>query len=447
MQLSISTDSDLIKEEELGYSAILAEYGLEFRRKGSYLEVGEPCNPGWVLHISVIKIQLLDLLQKLVPFLASENVPFQVVARPKNAISMLNSGGPFELLGKLVCIFPENDTRALYLSKRLITLTGAFKGPAIPTDKYLGGCVYVGYSDKKQSGDETDFKPRGITWPFTEITSPSKTRQRKFLAGKYLPVLILKTDSKGRVFKAIRFNKIFRPDWCLVKQGKHNMCTDESGRDMHDRLLWQQKLHVQLSSIIRVPRLIDMFTEQNDTYLVMEFINGKSLNELVEENMSVQRRISILITICECLSILHQQGYIHRDLSSVNFMVNNKNEVSFIDLELAYSIKTGEPNPPYTWGTEGFMSPEQINNAKPTIEQDIYGLGSLLLYTLTGVTPLDCGHPDLTKVEKVLLSNISYKPLNRIILFCLDPLSEKRPCIYNIIQGLKNFASYLIKTS
>jgi hypothetical protein len=443
-QLSILRSSGLKRAEEFSYSEILLENGLEFRQEGIYWMVGESPEQGWAFHISVIKIQLIDLLHKLVPFLAGENVPFKLVANPRNADVMLNSGTSLELTGRLLCIYPESN-KALYLAKKLIILTEAFKGPAVQGHRHLGGCVHVKYNGEKKSTYKKRFTPIGISWPFLEITSPLRTKQRKFLAGKYLPVLILKTDTKGKVFKGINFTNVFRPDWCLIKQGKHDMCADEEGRDMHDRLLWQQKLHVKLASFIRVPKLIDMFVEQEDSYLVTEFVQGRSLNEQVEDNISVQRRIAILMKICECLSMLHMHEYMHRDLSPVNFLVTDKNDVCFIDLELVYSVNNNEPNPPYTWGTEGFMSPEQMTNARPAIEQDIYGLGALLLYTLTGVAPLDCGVPDLRAVENRLHSNIGFNSINNMILSCLNPSPEKRPPILKIIRALQDFSSHLNK--
>jgi serine/threonine protein kinase len=53
---------------------------------------------------------------------------------------------------------------------------------------------------------------------------------------------------------------------------------------------------------------------------------------------------------------------LHRDLNPENLLIYKSGRIFFIDLELAYSIKTSEPNPPFVWGTPGFMSAEQLAN-------------------------------------------------------------------------------------
>jgi serine/threonine protein kinase len=275
----------------------------------------------------------------------------------------------------------------------------------------------------------------------------AKSKRKKFLDGRYLPVMIIRSADKGIVYKGINFKKIFNPEWCLIKQGRKNSCADASGRDIHDRFLWQQSLNKSLGDVIPMPTVTDCFIENEEMFLVMQFIEGRSLNELIEcvflnnKNISVPDQdllLKHLLTISKNLARLHSCGYVHRDLSPENFIISKKNELLFIDLELAYCISKNEPDPPFVWGTAGFMSPAQLNCAPPTFPDDIYGLGALLAYTLTGIAPADLGLPELNHPEDILIRFMGSKSLTRIILACLDPNPHLRPDLDLIIRELRS---------
>jgi serine/threonine protein kinase len=284
-----------------------------------------------------------------------------------------------------------------------------------------------------------------------ESRVPEATRNikhRKFLKGRYLPVMILKSDIKGDVYKGISFKKILSPQWCLIKQGKRKANLDEYGRDMHDRLNWQQKLNASMSGFINMPAITDCFVEKEDMFLITDFIEGETLNECVDriflrsEHINIQDQqilAGYLIDISENLAQLHAAGFVHRDLSPANFLINKGKKISFIDMELAYSIVDNEPNPPFVWGTPGFMTPSQLANERPCFQDDIYGLGSLMLFTITGTKPDECGLPDLTKVKNLLLRYSSSGFLIELILAALDPDPGRRPGIANILYDLQSY--------
>ena len=439
--------SNFIKILNKNCAEVLGLYGLEYETSGHYLKVGEISSKGqWVLHISVVKRQLSGLLLDLIPFLVNENVPFRFVRNEEIAGQFLDGTLGFQNLGKLTCIYPENESRALFLAEKLIFLTTRFKGPAIPTDRWLGGCVYTEYVNNPfncvpdSTGSNVDYRvqfrmPKGVSWPFKKIAKPGVPKRRKFLEGKYLPVLIVKSDCKGCVYKAVNFKKVFRPEWCLIKEGRRNMCSDDQDRDIGDRLEWQWFLHNELTHYVSIPKPIEIFEYRGNSFLVMEFIEGVCLNNWLGElyqdfywdDLTRIQHILIIdlsLAILDIVERLHSRGFVHRDLSPENFIIDKNGRLVLIDLELTYSTQMRRPSPPFKWGTPGFMSPEQMKADVPTVAEDIFGVGALIFTMFTGISP-----------EKIDIHiNTAELPLilRDLISLCTSATPENRPPIIHV---------------
>src|SRR6266567_2810233 len=128
------------------YATLLEGYGLNYITAGFYWQVGAMSQvQGWIINLSVITIQIEDLLRKIIPVLLQENTSFQIAKNLETARNILYGNLGYQEMGKVINIYPDNDGKALGLSKKLVELTQSFKGPAIPTDIYLGGTVYVRY--------------------------------------------------------------------------------------------------------------------------------------------------------------------------------------------------------------------------------------------------------------------------------------------------------------
>ena len=141
-------------------------------------------------------------------------------------------------------------------------------------------------------------------------------------------------------------------------------------------------------------------------FLVMEFIAGKSLLQLVQERgpLPVQECCEFIRQACLGLQHAHDQGMVHRDIKPQNLMVTPPGQLRILDFGLArLECQSGDVSPTtktamnltavgMVLGTPDFMAPEQLADARSAdARSDIYSLGCTLFYLLTGKTPFGAG--------------------------------------------------------
>jgi len=137
--------------------------------------------------------------------------------------------------------------------------------------------------------------------------------------------------------------------------------------------------------------------EVDGTYFIaMEYINGSSLQEILDEKgrLSAEGTLKIGIQVAKALEFAFNQRIIHRDIKPENILISREGEVKITDLGLAKELKryvsvnitkTGEGI-----GTLHYMSPEQVENTRDVDQRaDIYSLGATLYECLCGQPPFD----------------------------------------------------------
>ena len=147
-----------------------------------------------------------------------------------------------------------------------------------------------------------------------------------------------------------------------------------------------------------VVRAIELDVKCPQPYLVMEFVDGESLGQLIERGGPVPEAeaIRLISQVCEGLQSAHKQGLIHRDVKPDNVMVNREGVAKLTDMGLVKGVdeelnltKTGRG-----LGTPHYMAPEQFRNAKGVdARSDIYSLGATLYALLTGTVPFANANP------------------------------------------------------
>ena len=148
------------------------------------------------------------------------------------------------------------------------------------------------------------------------------------------------------------------------------------------------------SNIVQV---IDRGKEDDVLYIVMEFVDGKSLDKLIAEKTLTTAEISdYTMQICDGLAYAHSQGVVHRDLKPANIIIDQSGRVKIADFGIAAIETTGGMLATLTYdnvaiGTMNYMSPEQrVDAHRVTHLADIFSLGVILYEMLTGRLPI--GH-------------------------------------------------------
>ena len=166
--------------------------------------------------------------------------------------------------------------------------------------------------------------------------------------------------------------------------------------------------------------------DDGSLYIIMEFLDGKNMNQTVraEGPMPMERGLPILIQVCGALEEAHRAGIIHRDLKPENIFLcqqgGMRDYAKVLDFGLA-KVTEREMRPGsiiltqegMVFGTPEFMSPEQAQGKTLTPASDIYSLATILYEALTGKLPFDC-----KSAMDFLSHHVSHKPI---------PLSQRVP--------------------
>lgn len=153
---------------------------------------------------------------------------------------------------------------------------------------------------------------------------------------------------------------------------------------------------LQTLSHPNLPKVHESFSEQGRNYLVMDYIDGETLEQKLLAAKRPLREAEVLYwarQLCDALGYLHSRRppIIFRDLKPANVMVTKRGEVKLIDFGIARLFSRGATHDTQALGTPGYAPPEQYGNAQTDARADIYALGATLYHLLTnydvGTTP------------------------------------------------------------
>ncbi|MCX6159179.1 MAG: serine/threonine-protein kinase [Ignavibacteriae bacterium] len=201
------------------------------------------------------------------------------------------------------------------------------------------------------------------------------------------------------------------------------------------------------------------FTEIDDNFfLIMEYIEGISLNEFISKSkdFNVLSILNIFKQILSGFEYAHSKGVIHRDIKPSNIILQTNNIPKILDFGIAKIIQ-GDVNLTRTgvkMGSILYMSPEQILGNEIDIRTDIYSLGILLYEMLTSKCPYDIKSnteyeimDTIIKQEIPLLSVNSNNEIGRIIQkACQKNLNNRYQSLSEFIYDLDNYILYLQKS-
>lgn len=208
------------------------------------------------------------------------------------------------------------------------------------------------------------------------------------LEGRYIIVKTIGRGGMGAVYLALDTRLNHMP--VAIKE----MSTQAVEGDLQAAIAAFQKEASLLISLRHpaLPVIRDFFSRsENRWYLVMDYIEGRNLREIVDQRGPVPETevLDWAEQLCNILDYLHSQSppIIFRDLKPSNIMLTPQGQIKLIDFGIARHFRQGSTADTSAYGSHGFAPPEQYGQNQTDSRADIYALGATLHYLLTGIDP------------------------------------------------------------
>ena len=173
-----------------------------------------------------------------------------------------------------------------------------------------------------------------------------------------------------------------------------------------------------------LPKMYGNFSHEGRDYLVMDYIEGKTLEELIDK-VDEKKAIKWIIELAGILDYLHnsfQKPVVYRDLKPSNIIITPSDSVTLVDFGIARYYNPDKNTDTFSYGSPGYAAPEQYKGRGQTTPQtDIFGLGVILYQMLTkhdpAVKPFTFSSLDTlnSELEKIVKRAVSIDPMKRYI--------------------------------
>jgi WD40 repeat protein len=198
-----------------------------------------------------------------------------------------------------------------------------------------------------------------------------------------------------------------------------------------------------------LPSIYDHFSEDGRWYLVMDYIEGETLEARLDRvrRFRAEDVLRVGLQLGDVLNYLHsnQPPIIFRDLKPANIIVTPQGHLYLIDFGLARLFDPAQGGPSATFGSPGYAAPEQYDSPQTTVRADIYSLGATLHQMLTGV------HPSVRPFEFAPLRFAPSTPLadlGALIMRMLEISPAQRPeSMAVVVSELRRIATQLQRMS
>lgn len=205
------------------------------------------------------------------------------------------------------------------------------------------------------------------------------------VVGNYKIIDIIGEGGMGAVFKGV--------DLMLEREVAIKMLRPELARQptVVERFRTEAVTLAKLNHS-NVATLHSFFRQGEDFFMVMEFVRGKTLDEIIRAQGAMQcdLAIELFCMALEGIDHAHKMGIVHRDIKPANMMVTESGSIKVMDFGIARVLGTDRlTKAGHLIGTVEYMSPEQVRGEETDARSDIYSLGILLYEMLTGRVPFN----------------------------------------------------------
>jgi eukaryotic-like serine/threonine-protein kinase len=154
--------------------------------------------------------------------------------------------------------------------------------------------------------------------------------------------------------------------------------------------------------------VFDAGEDEDIHYIVMEYINGYTLKQYIEENkpLALEKVIHIMTQLTDAISNAHENDIVHRDIKPQNILIDDENHIKVTDFGIALASSTYTITHTNTvLGSVHYLSPEQARGGIANVKSDVYSLGIVLFELLTGELPFS-GESPVSVALKHLQGNV-----------------------------------------
>jgi serine/threonine protein kinase len=425
---------------------------------------------GWKLHVSSTLARAPEVLDVVATHLRARGVAFKF-ARAPGVLMRLNLGQLGESqIGKFITVYPATADESATLARSLAELTRGFRGPVVNTDLRLGDVVYsrfgayrpvvrrdpTGKIERLLRDPETgDLRPDAYEAPYDPAVHPfgadaapactpaASRALAERLAGEVLILAPLSAKVKGAVFLGFSLTRLRK---VVVKTGRRDYVEDVWGRDMRRRVLDEARVLNKLAGTPGVPALERVIETDEMAALIRDHVPGRTLETLSKRplaDLSPDKILAVLEAARRFMLMVagvHAKGVLHRDIAEKNVVFDDRLDPYLIDFELAFDI--AQTDPPYTLGTDGFVSPQQARMAAPTEADDVYSAGMVALNLITGVCARNLQHMAGCRDEGFVrrLRRLTGLPPDALATLArtISPDARRRPSLHSAAGALED---------
>ena len=179
-----------------------------------------------------------------------------------------------------------------------------------------------------------------------------------------------------------------------------------------------------------VVKVVDIFDENGTSYMVMPFVEGITLQSMVDENgpMDYEMAVNYIVRICDALSYIHSKNILHRDVTPDNIIVTPEQKTVLIDFGSARKFVNNKTQRHTTILKQGYAPLEQYSaTSRKGAYTDLYSLGGVFYFILTGVRPLDATERTMEKMKEPIELNPKIpEQINAVIMKAMEMDSSDR---------------------
>ncbi len=233
--------------------------------------------------------------------------------------------------------------------------------------------------------------------------------------------------------------------YCRRDISQNNKVTPHFDTEMYEKLregfIKEARTLYQLDNISNIVKVRDTFEENETVYIVMDFVQGMPLGEMIEKKgvLPEEKVKKYSVQILRALQQIHQQNILHRDIKPDNILINSNDTAVLIDFGIARNFVDDKTQFHTAMLSPGYAPPEQeVAYARKGAYSDLYSMGATMYYCLTGKKPQtlsELNFEDYVSAQS-LNPNISNE-LNTII----NKAIEKKP--KDRFKSCKEFISCL----